>query len=66
LSRDVREYAVEARASQGSRELIAEGVDVHSGEKISFVITNAKAKIVAECVSTGNKTARPDMTNRNM
>jgi DNA polymerase-2 len=55
LSRDVEEYAVETRASLAARELIAGGVNVHPGEKIGYVITNAKAKDKAERVRTSNR-----------
>ncbi|MGE0128978.1 MAG: DNA polymerase domain-containing protein [Blastocatellales bacterium] len=53
LSRDVEEYAVETRASVAARELIAEGINVHPGEKIGYVITDATAKSSAKRVSTG-------------
>lgn len=56
LSRDVEEYAVETRASVAARELIAEGINVHPGEKIGYVITDAKAKSPTERVSTGGST----------
>jgi len=55
LSREIEEYAVETRASLAARELIADGVNVHPGEKIGYVITNAKAKNKAERVSTSNR-----------
>ena len=38
-----------------ARELIADGVNVHPGEKIGYVITNAKAKNKAERVRTTNR-----------
>ena len=54
LSREVEEYDVETRAALAARELIEDGVNVHPGEKIGYVITNAKAKNKAERVSTSN------------
>ncbi len=55
LSRDVDEYDVETRAALAARELIEDGVNVHPGEKIGYVITNAKAKIKSERVTTSNR-----------
>ena len=55
LSREVEEYDVETRAALAARELIGDGVKVHPGEKIGYVITNAKAKKKAERVSTSNR-----------
>jgi DNA polymerase elongation subunit (family B) len=55
LSREVEEYAVETRASLAARELIEEGVAVHPGEKIGYVIVDAKAKNKAERVRTSNR-----------
>lgn len=55
LSRDVEDYAVATRASVAARELIAEGVNVHPGEKIGYVITDVQAKNPSERVSTSNK-----------
>ena len=55
LSREVEEYEAETRASLAARELIDDGVNVHPGEKIGYVITNAKAKNKAERVSTSNR-----------
>jgi DNA polymerase elongation subunit (family B) len=54
LSREIEEYDVETRASLAARELIDDGVKVHPGEKIGYVITNAKAKNKTERVSTSN------------
>jgi DNA polymerase elongation subunit (family B) len=53
MSREIGEYDVETRAALAARELI--GVKVHPGEKIGYVITNAKAKKKAERVSTSNR-----------
>lgn len=58
LSRDVEDYAVETRASVAARELIADGVNVHPGEQIDYVITNAKAKTPCERVSASNRDGR--------
>jgi DNA polymerase-2 len=55
LSREVEEYEVETRASLAARELIDDGVNVHPGEKIGYVITNAKAKNKAERVATSDR-----------
>ena len=55
LSREVEEYEVETRASLAARELIGDGVNVHPGEKIGYVITNAKAKNKAERVATSDR-----------
>jgi DNA polymerase-2 len=55
LSREVKEYEVETRASLAARELIDDSVKVHPGEKIGYVITNAKAKNKAERVSASNR-----------
>lgn len=55
LSREVEDYSVETRASLAARELIADGVNVHPGEKIGYVITNSKAKKKADRVSTTNR-----------
>jgi DNA polymerase II len=55
LSREVEEYDVETRAARAARELIDEGVNVHPGEKIGYVITNARAKNKAERVSTSTR-----------
>jgi DNA polymerase II len=55
LSRALEEYDVETRAALAARELIGDGVNVHPGEKIGYVITNAKAKNKAERVSTSNR-----------
>jgi len=58
LSRDVEDYTVETRASLAAQELIAEGINIHPGEKIGYVITNAKAKDPSERVSTGGENDR--------
>jgi DNA polymerase II len=55
LSREIKEYNVETRAALAARELIGDGVNVHPGEKIGYVITNAKAKKKADRVSTTNR-----------
>jgi DNA polymerase-2 len=55
LSREVEEYDVETRAALAARELIDNGVNVHPGEKIGYVITNARAKNKADRVSTSNR-----------
>jgi DNA polymerase elongation subunit (family B) len=55
LSREIDEYDVETRAALAARELIDDGVKVHPGEKIGYVITNAKAKRKADRVSTSNR-----------
>ncbi|HEV2665390.1 MAG TPA: DNA polymerase domain-containing protein, partial [Blastocatellia bacterium] len=55
LSREVDEYDVETRAALAARELIGDGVKVHPGEKVGYVITNAKAKKKADRVSTSNR-----------
>jgi DNA polymerase elongation subunit (family B) len=55
LSREIEEYDVETRAALAARELIGDGVSVHPGEKIGYVITNAKAKTKADRVSTSNR-----------
>jgi DNA polymerase-2 len=55
LSREVEEYEVETRASLAARELIGDGVNVHPGEKIGYVITNAKAKNKAGRVATSDR-----------
>jgi DNA polymerase elongation subunit (family B) len=55
LTREIEEYAVETRASLAARELMEEGVNVHPGEKIGYVIANAKAKDKAERVRTSNR-----------
>jgi DNA polymerase elongation subunit (family B) len=55
LSREIDEYAVETRAALAARELIGDGVNVHPGERVGYVITNAKAKNKAERVSASNR-----------
>src|SRR5262245_4471600 len=62
LTRELKEYEVETRAALAARELIDDGVKVHPGELIGYVITNAKAKKKAERVSTysRNGTVRYD------
>jgi DNA polymerase-2 len=55
LSREVEEYDVETRAAIAASEMIGDGVNVHPGERIGYVITNAKAKNKAERVSTSNR-----------
>ena len=55
LSREIEEYNVETRAALAASELIGDGVNVHPGEKIGYVITNAKAKNKTERVSTSNR-----------
>jgi DNA polymerase II len=55
LSREVDEYDVETRAALAARELIGDGVNVHPGERVGYVITNAKAKNKAERVSASNR-----------
>jgi DNA polymerase elongation subunit (family B) len=55
LSREIEEYDVETRAALAARELIGDGVNVHPGEKIGYVITNAKAKNKTERISTSNR-----------
>jgi DNA polymerase II len=55
LSREIEEYDVETRAALAARELIGDGVKVHPGEKVGYVITNAKAKNKAERVRTSNR-----------
>jgi len=55
LSREVEEYDVETRAALAARELGADGVKVHPGEKIGYVITNAKAKNKADRVAISNR-----------
>jgi DNA polymerase II len=57
LSREIEDYSVETRASLAARELIADGVNVHPGERIGYVITDSKAK---------KKTDRVRTTNRNV
>lgn len=57
LSREIEDYSVETRASLAARELIADGANVHPGEKIGYVITNSKAKKKAERVTTTNRNA---------
>lgn len=57
LSREIEDYSVETRASLAARELIADGANVHPGEKIGYVITNSKAKKKSERVSTTNRNA---------
>jgi len=54
LSPAIEEYNVETRATLAARELIGDGINVHPGEKIGYVITNAKAKNKAERVSTSS------------
>jgi DNA polymerase elongation subunit (family B) len=44
LSREFEEYDVKTRVAIAARELIGDGVKAHPGEKIGYVITNAKAK----------------------
>jgi DNA polymerase-2 len=53
LSREIEDYSVETRASLAAQEMTAEGVNVHPGEKIGYVITNAKAKNKEDRISTG-------------
>jgi DNA polymerase II len=55
LSREIEEYDVETRAALAARELGADGVKVHPGEKIGYVITNAKAKNKADRVAISNR-----------
>jgi DNA polymerase elongation subunit (family B) len=55
LSREIEEYAVETRASLAARELIADGVTMHPGERIGYVIADAKAKNKAERIRTSNR-----------
>lgn len=55
LSREIEEYEVETRASLAARELIGDGVNAHPGEKIGYVITNAKTKNKADRVTTLNR-----------
>src|SRR5262249_36654994 len=55
LSREINEYDVETRAALAARELIGDGVNVHPGEKVGYVITNAKAKNKAERISTSSR-----------
>jgi DNA polymerase elongation subunit (family B) len=55
LSREIEEYDVETRVALAARELIGDGVNVHPGEKVGYVITNAKAKNKAERVRTSNR-----------
>jgi DNA polymerase-2 len=64
LSREVEEYAVETRASLAARELIEEGVAVHPGEKIGYVIVDAKAKNKAERVRTSNRNSAVNYDRR--
>src|SRR5262249_50379297 len=60
LSREIDEYEVGTRASLAARELIDDGVNVHPGEKIGYVITNARAKNKAERVSASNRNGAVD------
>lgn len=55
LSREVDEYAVDTRASLAARELIAEGIHVHPGERIGYVIADARAKEKAARVRTSSR-----------
>jgi DNA polymerase-2 len=55
LSREIEEYDVETRAALAARELTGDGVNVHPGEKIGYVITNAKAKNKAERITTSSR-----------
>jgi DNA polymerase-2 len=55
LSRELEDYAVETRASVAARELIAEGVNVHPGERIGYVIADARAKNAADRVTTRSR-----------
>jgi DNA polymerase-2 len=57
LSREIEDYSVETRASLAAQELMADGVNVHPGEKIGYVITNSKAKMKSDRVSTTNRNA---------
>jgi len=43
LSRGIEEYDVETLTALAAGELIGDGVKVHPGEKIGYVITNTKA-----------------------
>jgi DNA polymerase elongation subunit (family B) len=55
LSREIEEYDVETRAALAARELGADGLKAHPGEKIGYVITNAKAKNKADRVAISNR-----------
>ncbi|MDX2032346.1 MAG: hypothetical protein SF339_16850, partial [Blastocatellia bacterium] len=53
--RDLDEYAADTRASLAARELLAEGINVHPGERIGYVIADAKAKEKADRVRTSTR-----------
>ncbi|HKQ72338.1 MAG TPA: DNA polymerase domain-containing protein [Blastocatellia bacterium] len=57
LGREVEDYSVETRALLAARELIADGVNVHPGESVGYVITDSKAKRKSERVKTTNRNA---------
>ena len=64
LSREIDEYEVGTRASLAARELIDDGVNAHPGEKVGYVITNARAKNKAERVITSNRNGAVDYDRR--
>jgi len=55
LSRNAEDYAVETRAALAARELIGDSVNIHPGEIVGYVITNAKARNRAERLSTTDR-----------
>lgn len=64
LSRNLEEYSVETRASVAARELTADGINVHPGEKIGYVITDVQAKNPSERVSISNKDGQTKYDHR--
>ena len=59
ISREPESYAVTTRAALAAQELRAEGIPVHPGQAVGYVITNAKAKEKRRRISTKETAQAP-------
>ncbi|MDX2030221.1 MAG: DNA polymerase domain-containing protein [Blastocatellia bacterium] len=59
LSRAPEEYAVETRAALAARRLREAGLPIHAGERVGYVIADAKARDKTQRVSIGGEGETP-------
>lgn len=55
LSRNIEEYAVDTRAAIAARKLRDAGVNIHPGEKVGYVIADAKSKDKEKRITIGSE-----------
>lgn len=60
LSKEIEDYTVETRTALAARQLESAGVRVHPGERVRYVITDAKAKDKSRRVHAGGIEPLPD------